>query len=142
MNTTATSVGISLYKKEAGLFKALAHPARLALLDVLSQGEACVCHLTALLRLRQPYISQQLMVLRRAGLILPRRDGTVIYYRLALPQVPELVEAARALLRARGVEGTRLTLPDLPLPGCSCPLCTMAALSFSGPGRQREPEDN
>ncbi len=52
----------------AKVFGALSHPARLLLLQLLAQEEQCVCHLTAVLRQRQPYVSQQLSVLRDAGL--------------------------------------------------------------------------
>ena len=45
------------YDQQAALFKALAHPARLRILDLLAQDEACVCHLTAALGQRQPYVS-------------------------------------------------------------------------------------
>ena len=56
------------YMNEITLLKALSHPARLAILEALRQGEACVCHLEALFGWRQAYLSQQLMVLRAAGL--------------------------------------------------------------------------
>lgn len=71
------------YATEAALLKALAHPVRLQIAHILSQREACVCHLEEMLHLRQPYISQQMMVLREAGLLQERRAGTFIYYHLA-----------------------------------------------------------
>ena len=60
----------------AALFKVLMHPTRLAILGILRQGEECVCHMEATLGLRQAYISQQLSVLREAGLVSVRRDGS------------------------------------------------------------------
>jgi DNA-binding transcriptional ArsR family regulator len=57
------------YDSQVKLFKALMHPARLAILNVLRTGEACVCHMEAALGYRQAYLSQQLMVLRDAGLV-------------------------------------------------------------------------
>ena len=63
------------YRVQADLIKAMAHPTRLHLLDILAQGEACVCHLTTILGQRQPYVSQHLMVLREAGLVTDRKDG-------------------------------------------------------------------
>ncbi len=47
--------------------RAIAHPGRLRILEILGQGEACVCHLTHALGARQPYVSQQLMRLREAA---------------------------------------------------------------------------
>ena len=63
----------SSYQKQAQLFRALSHPVRLRILDILSRQEACVCHLTAILGKRQPYVSQQLATLRDAGLVTARR---------------------------------------------------------------------
>ena len=57
------------------IFKVLTHPARLAILEILRDGEHCVCHMEAHLGFRQAYISQQLSVLRDAGLVQDRRDG-------------------------------------------------------------------
>jgi ArsR family transcriptional regulator len=76
------------------LFKALMHPARLAILQILRNGEQCVCHIEALLGLRQAYISQQLMVLRQAGLVTDRRDGWNIFYRVTRPELYTVLDAA------------------------------------------------
>ena len=55
------------FEAEAHFFKLLMHPARLEILDELRKDEACVCHLEAKLGYRQAYISQHIMVLRKAG---------------------------------------------------------------------------
>jgi DNA-binding transcriptional ArsR family regulator len=55
---------MTAYDNLAVRFKALAHPVRLQILDMLRSGEACVCHMETALNKRQAYISQQLMVLR------------------------------------------------------------------------------
>ena len=68
---------------QAHLLKTLSHPTRLAVLEILRDGEQCVCHMEAMLGLRQASISQQLMVLREAGLVGVRRDGLNVYYRVA-----------------------------------------------------------
>ncbi len=54
--------------KDVQIYKALTHPARIAILRILQDGEHCVCHLEAHLGYRQAYISQQLSVLRDADL--------------------------------------------------------------------------
>ena len=112
------------YKKQADLIKALAHPTRLQILDVLSQEEACVCHLTTILEKRQPNVSQHLMVLREAGLVKDRKDGNIIYYRLADERTTETVAKARELLLALDPEVRFPGVPLAPLAGCSCPRCT------------------
>jgi ArsR family transcriptional regulator len=111
------------YKRQASLVKALAHPTRLQILDILAEDEACVCHLTAVLNQRQPYVSQQLMILREAGLVTDRKDGVMVYYRLADPVVTEAVQATRALLRANGEAVEFPPIPASPVEGCPCPHC-------------------
>jgi DNA-binding transcriptional ArsR family regulator len=78
----------------APLFKALAHPKRLAILEALRDGERCVCEMETLLDLRQSYVSQQLTVLREAGLVCYRKDGWNVHYRIARPEVYTLLEVA------------------------------------------------
>jgi DNA-binding transcriptional ArsR family regulator len=63
--------------------KALANPARLRILAALEKGECCVCQLTAVLELAPSTVSAHLSELRRAGLLLDRKDGKVVYYRLS-----------------------------------------------------------
>jgi ArsR family transcriptional regulator len=110
------------YGPQTALFKALAHPARLRILELLAQDEACVCHLTAVLGQRQPYVSQQLMVLREAGLVTTREDGLLVYYRLRDDGVCELLTAGRAAL------GLPTPTPaPRPVPGCACPHCNSLA---------------
>jgi len=114
------------YAAMAKLHKVLSHPVRLRILEMLAQcGEACVCHLTAALRQRQPYISQQLALLREAGLITERRDGTLMYYRVTDERVMDLIAASRQWATARHGESVQFpTVEEGPLPGCSCPVCS------------------
>lgn len=114
---------MNAYQAPAELLKAIAHPTRLHILELLAHDEACVCHLAAVLRRRQPYISQHLMVLREAGLALDRKDGVIVYYRLADPSVMELIAAARAVLRAAGQVIEPPYVPIGPVAGCPCPKC-------------------
>src|SRR5512135_581043 len=86
--------GMNAYNNSAKLFKALMHPARLEILDTLRDGEHCVCHLEAALGYRQAYISQQLSVLREAGIVQDRRDGWNVHYRVTQPQVFALLDVA------------------------------------------------
>ena len=75
------------YQIQSEFLKALSHPTRLAVLDILREGEQCVCHMEATLGLRQAYISQQLMILKNAGLVESRRDGLNLYYRVIKPEI-------------------------------------------------------
>jgi len=105
------------------LFRALMHPTRLAILDLLRHGEQCVCHLEAHLGKRQAYISQQLMVLREAGLVVDERDGLNSYYRVTNPQVFTLIDTARAMY---GVEMDTRHI-GAPAAACPCPRCNPVA---------------
>lgn len=102
----------SPYKCGAALFRSLAHPGRLQILDELRRAEACVCHLQTVLRRPQAYISQQLRVLREAGIVTDDKDGLNIYYRLSDPQVERLLE------EVLGPAGESRRLPNCPCPHC------------------------
>ncbi len=98
---------------QANYFKALAHPVRLQILAILRQGEACVCHLEAILHRRQAYISQQLMVLKEAGLLAERKEGLFVFYSLTDPRLAAILDSSlldEPLLAA-------------PTNGCACPTC-------------------
>ena len=110
------------FKSQAQLFRALSHPVRLRILDILARQEACVCHLTAILGQRQPYVSQQLASLREAGLVTDRRDGTLIYYRLANDQLATLLDQGKTVVN--DLVGDNLVFTPVPaeaLENCPCP---------------------
>lgn len=116
--------GTDDYDALATLYKALAHPARLRILDVVARREACVCHLTALLGMRQPYVSQQLATLREAGVVVGRREGTLMYYRLVDTRLAGLLSLGHALAGTPRAAIERLSADvDGPLSGCHCPSC-------------------
>jgi DNA-binding transcriptional ArsR family regulator len=98
-------------------FKALAHPGRLQILDLLRHGEVCVCHIEAVIGRRQAYVSQQLMALREAGLVESRQEGLRVFYRLADDLAVDLLDVA--LGPATG-EHARVD-------GCPCPACEGSA---------------
>jgi DNA-binding transcriptional ArsR family regulator len=83
---------------KADLFKALAHPARIRALEILSEGERSVGELVPLVGIEASHLSQQLAVLRRAGLVASRRDGTSVIYAIVDDQLVELLAVAKRLL--------------------------------------------
>jgi DNA-binding transcriptional ArsR family regulator len=121
---------MDVYENTAELFKVLMHPTRLAILEMLRNGEECVCHMTAMLGARQAYISQQLMVLREAGLVIDRRDGWNIYYHVTRPEVYAVLDAAR-----RMAADQREAAPTFSLRSrsetCPCPKCQAAVMGAS-----------
>jgi ArsR family transcriptional regulator len=101
------------YEAAAERLRLLAHPARLQILDELRRGEACVCYLQDILNRPQAYVSQQLRVLREAGVLGSDRDGLNVFYSLTDPSLLGLLE------EALGPAG-----PDRELRICPCPSCT------------------
>jgi ArsR family transcriptional regulator len=112
---------------EARFLKALTHPARLAIVDVLRRDEACVCHLEAVLGQRQAFISQHLMILRDAGIVQDRRVASNVFYRIADRRAVKVLDAV-APERRSTLTGAHAS--------CPCPKCT-AAHSDSQPAIQR-----
>ena len=118
--------------REAELFKALGHPVRLQILWMLAHEEACVCHLEAQLRMRQAYLSQQLAVLREAGLVAERHMGPYVYYRARNPQVSDLIEVIRKFSGS-----DNLGVADVDPSVCSCPRCVVLGQPLARAARTR-----
>ena len=87
-----------LYKLKAEFFKTLGHPARIRTLELLAQGDHSVSDLQAEVGLESSHMSQQLAVLRRAGVVTARKQGNSVIYSLASPDVADLLVAARRVL--------------------------------------------
>ena len=102
----------------ANLLQVLGQSSRLQILFGIGQGEVCVCHLEALLGERQAYISQELILLKDAGLVDCRRSGRNIYYHLI---DPALLENLRTFADQLGQ--TILEIEEGPVAGCPCPRC-------------------
>jgi ArsR family transcriptional regulator len=83
---------------KAELFKALAHPARIRVLEVLAGGERSVGELTELVGIEASHLSQQLAVLRRARLVTSEKDGARVVYAIRDPELVELLAVAKRLL--------------------------------------------
>lgn len=108
-------------EKIAKYLSLVGQPARIQILAVISAQDACVCHIEAVLGIRQASISQHLMALRKAGLVSTRRDGRNIFYHLEQPEVLDLIiQAAR--LTSCDPESLK-PLTRRPVPGCPCPQC-------------------
>ena len=107
------------YETLANRLKLLAHAERLRILDAIRRDAECVCHLEALLGKPQPYVSQQLRLLREAGLIEDRKQGQNVYYALVDREVRAWLDAV--LGPAEG------EMPDLAyhkrVIACPCPKC-------------------
>jgi DNA-binding transcriptional ArsR family regulator len=82
----------TLYQKRAALFQVFSHEERLRILDEIRCADACVCHLQHTLQRPQVYVSQQLHILREAGIVESYRAGQYIFHRLVDPFVRTILE--------------------------------------------------
>jgi DNA-binding transcriptional ArsR family regulator len=109
-----------LYEVKAGLFKGLAHPLRIRLLELLADGaEHSVAELQRSTGMEPSHLSQHLSVLRRHRLVSSERRASHVFYRITAPEVAEFLAVARRLLAAVLVSDAerldRLSdLPDVP----------------------------
>jgi ArsR family transcriptional regulator len=109
----------SVEKNIANILKLLGHKTRVRIILEIGAEEACVCHLVNTLGERQAYISQQLMVLRDAGILKTRKEGRFVYYSLASNQLLDLLWLTGILA------GTSINLLESPYQTsqCLCPKC-------------------
>lgn len=80
-------MNLELIQMKAELLKALAHPARLAVIELLAGGERCVCELQTEIEIEQSNLSQHLALLRKQGIVDCYKDGVKVIYRICYPQV-------------------------------------------------------
>jgi DNA-binding transcriptional ArsR family regulator len=123
------AVKTALFDEFARAAKALASGRRIELLDVLANGERTVEALAGAVGLSVANTSQHLQVLRQAGLVTSRREGTSVHYRLAAPEVFQLWQALWTLAASRRAEIERLA--ELPrdreiVAYCRGPFCAFA----------------
>ncbi|HXJ81851.1 MAG TPA: metalloregulator ArsR/SmtB family transcription factor [Candidatus Methylomirabilis sp.] len=100
------------YAFKTDFFKALAHPLRIQLLEILVTGERSVQELQQALGLEQPVVSQQLAVLRARHIVEARKDGTTVRYMVRDPLIGQLLEVARRIFNNQ-LAGTQAMLRDL-----------------------------
>jgi DNA-binding transcriptional ArsR family regulator len=87
-----------LYKLKGEFFKTLGHPARIRILELLSERDRAVSELLPEIGIESSNLSQQLGVLRRAGVVDARKDGNTVIYSIASPDIAELLAVARKVL--------------------------------------------
>jgi ArsR family transcriptional regulator len=108
----ATTRAGELQNFKAAFFKALAHPLRIRILEVLVRGDRSVQELQEALGFDQPVVSQQLRVLRTSHIIVGRKEGTSVRYSMVDPLVADLLAVARRIFNNQ-LTGTQLLLRQL-----------------------------
>jgi len=91
-------VTVPLYQTKAEFFRTLGHPVRIRVLELLGDGPVAVRDLLADIEIEASSLSQQLAVLRRAGIVTSTREAGAVRYALAGPDVADLMRAARNFL--------------------------------------------
>jgi ArsR family transcriptional regulator len=91
-------VPVPLHQAKAELFRTLGHPVRVRVLELLQDGPRAVHELLDEIGIEASNLSQQLAVLRRAGIVVAEREGSTVRYSLAAHDVAELMGAARRFL--------------------------------------------
>ncbi len=95
----------NLNDKKAEIFKALANPVRLDVIDLLLDGEICVCKIQEKLqKYQQAHISKSLQKLKAVGLIQDRRDGMNVYYSLKISCMGEFFTCLNKILNNKQKE--------------------------------------
>ncbi|MFF3838568.1 ArsR/SmtB family transcription factor [Streptomyces sp. NPDC001930] len=116
-----------LHRLKAEFFKTLGHPVRIRVLELLSEREHGVAEMLRDTGVEPAYLSQQLAVLRRANMVVARREGTAVYYALTSPQVAELLMIARTILsgvlagQAELLADLRAAVPRAAVPRAAVP---------------------
>lgn len=113
----------NLLQPVASLLETISPLTRLQILLAIGTGEACVCHLETALGLRQAYISQHLMSLRKADILQDRREGRYIFYRLKDAAILDLITDS-ARLSGLSTETVPALINTRSNPSCECPQCS------------------
>ena len=108
---TVKSPDDEIFERQAQICKAFAHPGRLRILDLLGEGERGVSELQKELGFSKTSLSQQISILKSAGVLVTRRNGKQIYCSLAIPEVKQACQLIRGVLRAQIAYSHRLQQP-------------------------------
>ena len=94
------------YETRARLIKALAHPTRLFIVDVLSHGEKCVCDLTELVGDDISTVSKHLSILKNAGIVSVEKRGLWVFYHLHTPCICNIFSCVQSVIEAKNMVRT------------------------------------
>jgi ArsR family transcriptional regulator len=101
MNMEMTQQTKKLYEERARIIKAMAHPTRLFMVDVLSKGERCVCELRDMVGADISTVSKHLSVLKQAGIVEDDKRGLQVWYSLKVPCILKFFGCVEDVIKAR-----------------------------------------
>jgi ArsR family transcriptional regulator len=93
-------MGDELLDLKANVLKALGQPTRLKILELLRNGERCVCEIFPAIKEEQSNVSRHLALMKSVGILASRKQGQMVHYRVRDPQVFKLLDSANALLKS------------------------------------------
>ncbi|MBI5604036.1 MAG: winged helix-turn-helix transcriptional regulator [Deltaproteobacteria bacterium] len=93
-----------IYEGQASILKALGQPTRLQILELLKEGERCVCEIFPAISQEQANVSKHLSILKQAGILESRKDGLRILYRIKTPEILDLLSGVSRLLKTQARE--------------------------------------
>lgn len=88
-----------LYQLQAEVCKAIAHPTRIEILQLLREGERCVCEIFPAMKIEQPNVSRHLSVLKKAGILSSRKEGLKVIYMVNDQRIYQALELITDILR-------------------------------------------
>jgi ArsR family transcriptional regulator len=97
-----------LFEKQAEIAKAIAHPIRVAVLEYLKNGEQCVCDIAEAVGTERSNLSKHLSVMVSAGVLISRKDGLKVMYRIKTPCVLKFLACLKEVLKEQAVEQQQL----------------------------------
>jgi DNA-binding transcriptional ArsR family regulator len=97
-----------LFENQAQVLKALGQPTRLQILDLLKDGERCVCEIFPAINQEQANVSKHLSILKQAGILESRKDGLRVLYRLKNQEILGLIQGVSLLLKKQVKEQREL----------------------------------
>ena len=98
------------FEARAAIIKAMGHPSRLFIVDVLSRGEKCVCELTDMVGADVSTVSKHLSILKNAGIVEDEKRGTQVFYTLKVPCVLNFFSCVESVLKSRAKQQTKCAL--------------------------------
>ena len=93
-----------ILESQASILKALGQPTRLQILELLKDGERCVCEIFPAINQEQANVSKHLSILKQVGILESRKDGLRILYRIKTPEILDLLTGVSKLLKAQARE--------------------------------------
>lgn len=101
-------------KARAEILKALSNPVRLVVVDALRRGDLCVGDINRLVRVRQPTLSRHLHLLKKAGIVTERKEGTRVIHHLETPCILKAFECALEVMKSHAHRRDRVLKDSLP----------------------------